>query len=47
VPFEDEAKQGVFNFRGKSDLVLVSGFIAAAPALHSGQAAEEFRMCDC
>jgi sulfur transfer protein SufE len=37
----------VLNFRGKSDSVLVSGFIATALSLHSGQAAEEFRMCHC
>jgi len=46
VPFEDEAKQGVLNFRGKSDSVLVSGIIATALALYSGHTAEEILTID-
>jgi len=46
VPFEDEAKQGVLNFRGKSDPVLVSGIIATALALYSGHTAEEILTID-
>jgi cysteine desulfuration protein SufE len=46
VPFEDEAKQGLLNFRGKSDSVLVSGIIATALALYSGHTAEEILTID-